>query len=242
MAKTFGIQKKANPGRSLTQEVNGKTYYRYPVKTPFVKIDDDLNSFIKEHSLPFINKDDIFCISTKIISITNGYYVKEEDLEISWLAKFLVRFVKKWPDDWGYAVPQKIQLAMDIVGMPRFLLAVLVGGFLKLLGFKGWFYRIAGHNINAIDGFAPKEFNPTFPGYGFIVPSDPDKIADEIENEFGILTCLTDSNNVDSHVLGVSKKLKEKFDNKTLVKILSGNPQGQEDGTPIIIVKNKPLS
>ena len=238
----IGIQNKPNKGRDLTVDLNGEIYYRYPVKTNLVNIDDDLDLFLSKFAKPYCSRDDLFCLSAKIVSITKGFYVREENLKISLLAKLLVKFVKKWPDDWGFAVPQKIQLAINIVGLPRFLFAVVVGGFLKILGFKGWFYRLAGNNINGIDGFAPREFNPAFPGYGFIIPNNPDKICNEIQKKHGLNTILTDSNNVDSHIIGVSDSVKNLFEVDELKILVSGNPGGQEDGTPIVIIKNKPLN
>lgn len=235
----FGVMKTPNPGRDIYQTVDGIRFARYPVKTPLVKINDDLDDFIRAYALPFYKEDDIFCIASKVVSICRGYYVKESDLKIGWPAKFLVRFVKKWPHDPGFALPQKIQLAINMVGWPRFIIAMLGGGIMKILGKPGWFYILAGKNIGAIDGFVPEMYPEPLRGYGFFAPPNSDQIADEIEGKYGMLTALLDGNNVENTVLGMSKGLKKLYSKKKLMSILDGNPQGQSDGTPILIVRRE---
>ncbi len=237
-SETYGIQTKANRGRDFSVDADGKEYYRYPVKTPLIVIDDDLDAIVEEFGKPYCDKDDVFCITSKVISICEGFYVKEEDLKVTWLAKFLVRFITKHPDDPGFAIPQKIQVAMNEVGMVRFLFAVFVGGALKYLGKPGYFYRIAGSSINAIDGFAPEFYPPELQGYGFLAPKDPDGICDKIEQKHGVKTAMLDGNNVESIILGMSKGAKNLYTKEKLLEIIFGNPQGQDDGTPILIVKD----
>jgi hypothetical protein len=235
--KEFGLQNKPHEDQELYSEVEGEKWGRFPVKTRLVLIDEDLDQVIEEYVKPELKEGDILCIASKIISITKGFYVKESDIKVSWLANFLVRFVKKWPDDKGYAVPAKIQTAIDIVGIPRFLFAMFVGGTLKYLGFPGWFYRIAGHNINGIDGFIPEQYPEPLRGYGFLIPDNPEKIATEIEEKFQTLCALTDGNNVENHVIGIGENLSKIMNKETLLKIIEGNPQGQEGNTPFLIVR-----
>lgn len=237
----YGLQKVANPHQELTKTVDGKTFYRYPVKTPLVLVHDDFWKFIETWAVPNYKKGDIFCISTKVVSISKGYYVKESDLKVSWLAKKLVPYMKKWPSgDPGFAIPEKLQLAMNIAGMPRFLFAMVVGVILKFFGFSGWFYRLLGHNINAIDGFAPEMYPEPLRGYGFLPPKNPDAECDEIEEKYGMITAMLDGNNVENIVLGMSKGLKAMYSKKKFLEIIHGNPQGQEDGSPILILTNEP--
>ena len=235
--KNYGLMEKAHEGQELYKEYNGEKWGRFPVKTRLILIDEDLDKVIEEFVKPELREGDILCIASKIISITKGFYVKESDLKVGWLANFLVRFVKKWPDDKGYAVPAKIQLAMNIVGMPRFIFALVVGGILKVFGQTGWFYRIAGHNINGIDGFIPEQYPEPLRGYGFLIPDNTDEISTEIENKFKTMCALTDGNNIENHVMGMGNKLKNFIKKDELLKILAGNPQGQEGNTPFLILR-----
>lgn len=225
-------------GREVFAYLNGRKFARYPIKTRLILFDEDLIKIIKEYSVPHFKEGDLFCIASKVVSITRGFYVKEEDVKVGWLARFLVRFVKKWPDDPGFAVPRKIQLAIREAGWLRFSLAVFIGGFLKLIGIKGWFYRIAGHNVNAIDGFLPPEFYPPkLRGYGFLAPKNPEAICNEIEEKLGMPTIILDGNFIDNNICGVSKSVKERFNLNELETILKGNPQGQSGNTPMLIIR-----
>ncbi len=232
----IGLQQKANPGRELIVDVDGTKYVRYPIKTKLVLFEDNLSDFIREYTEDY-QEGDIFCIASKIVSITKGFYIHEKDLKVGWLAKFLVKFVKKWPNDKGFAIPQKIQWSMDIAGKPRFIFAVFAGAFMKLLGKPGYFYRLVGHNIRSIDGFIPEEYPEGLKQYGFIAPDNCDMEADLIEKEFGYKTAILDGNNVENIIMGMSKGLKKSLSSEHLSKILRGNPQGQDDGTPLLLVR-----
>jgi hypothetical protein len=233
----LGLTTEANEGQEIFSEVEGTKWARFPVKTRLVVIGDKLEPFLEEFAKPYYKEGDILCIASKVISITNGFYVKESDIKITWFARFLTKFVKKWEHDPGFRLPQKIQLSMDIVGLPRFLLAIVGGGIMKLLGKPGYFYIIAGHNIGAIDGFVPEMYPKPLRGYGFLAPEDPDGICNDIENKFQMNVAILDGNNVDQIVLGMSDGLKARFTKEKLLKILSGNPQGQSGNTPILIVR-----
>lgn len=241
----LGLLTEPHPGQELYKEVNGVKWARYPVKTRLALIDDDLNQFLKESAKPYYKEGDIMCLASKVVSICKGFYVKESDLKVTWFAKFLTRFVKKWPHDPGFAIPQKIQVAMNIVGIPRFVFAMIGGVIMKLLGKPGWFYRLAGHNIGAIDGFVPEMYPEPLRGYGFLAPTNPDQIADEIERDLEMQTAILDGNNVDQIVLGMSKGLIDRFggdyknSKEHLLKIISGNPQGQTGNTPVLIVREE---
>ncbi|MEO6728943.1 MAG: hypothetical protein ABIM99_03405 [Candidatus Dojkabacteria bacterium] len=233
----LGIQEKPHDGQQLYMEVDGVKYARFPVKTRLALIDEDLDKFIEEHTKAFYKDGDMFCLASKVVSICKGYYVKETDIHVTWFARFLVRFVKKWPHDPGFAIPQKIQLAMDIVGIPRFLFAMVGGVVMKALGKPGYFYILAGHNIGGIDGFVPEMYPEPLRGYGFITPEHADVDAQEIEQKHGYKTAILDGNNIENIVLGMSDSLKAEMTKEKLLEIINGNPQGQSGNTPILLLR-----
>lgn len=236
----LGLLTEPHEHQELYKIVDGVKYFRYPVRTPLVLIGDNLNDFIEKYAKPYFKQGDIFCISTKVVSIAKGYYVAEKDIKITPFARFLVKFVKKWPHDPGFALPQKIQLSMDIVGVPRFIFALIGGAIMKYIFRKpGYFYILAGHNIGAIDGFVDWMYPEPLRGYGFLAPKFPDRDANEIEEKFGIPTALLDGNNVENIVLGMSDGLKKRFSKEKFLKIIEGNPQGQSGGTPILLVREE---
>jgi len=228
---------------------------RIPLRTRLALIDEDLASFIKESlSVIDVSKYQLFAIASKVVSITRGYYRQESEIRVSWLARFLVRFVKKWPNDPGYALPGKIQMAMDMVGIPRFLLAVLGGAIMKFIFRRpGYFYIIAGKNIGGIDGFAPWMYPEQLRGYGFFTPPNPAEDSRYIEDSTGLPFAILDGNNVEQVLLGYGplfESAARKFFlaeygreaesleelNRFVLDILRGNPQGQSGNTPILLI------
>jgi len=233
----LGLQEKPHDGQQLYMEVDGVKWARLPVKTRLALIDEDLDAFIDEHVKAYYKEGDIFCIASKVVSICKGYYVKESDLHVTWFARFLVRFVKKWPHDPGFAIPQKIQLAMNIVGIPRFLFAMVGGVIMKVLGKPGYFYILAGHNIGGIDGFVPEMYPEPLRGYGFLTPEHADVDAQEIEAKHNFPAAVLDGNNIENIVLGMSNSLKAQMTKEKLLEIINGNPQGQSGNTPILLLR-----
>lgn len=235
----LGIKSEANKGRELIVDYKGAKFYRYPVETELVNIGDDLESFLKKFGQPYVKDGDIFCISSKIISITEKFVVHRSDVKVGLLAKLIVKFVKKWPNDYGYSLPEKMQVAINLAGYPRIILALIGGTLLKILGKPGYFYKIAGNNINAIDGFIPTA-QPPFNDYAFLPPKNGDEISNKIANIVGVPSIIIDGNNVDNNIMGMSDHAKAMYSKDDYMQILRGNPQGQDDDgniTPIIIIR-----
>ncbi len=240
MGNKYGLLNTSREGRELLSEFKGKTYKRLPIATPRVLIGDNLDKFIEKYAKPYFKKEDFFCISAKVVSLSNAFVVHQSEVKVSLLAKFIVKFVTKWPEDIGYSHPRKMQVAINQAGYFRILLAIFIGTILKILGKPGYFYKIAGHNINAIDGFNPIS-EPPMNEYAVLPPRNGDEICNKIESKFGVPTAILDGNNIDNNVLGMSNGLKSKFSKEDLMIILHGNPQGQEDDgirTPMLIVRS----
>ena len=236
---TFGIKHEANTNRELYMDYKGVKYARFPVETPIVNIGDDLDKFVDEFAKPYLQDGDFLCISSKIISITKNFVVHRSQVTISPLARLIVKFVKKWPNDYGYSLPEKMQVAINIVGYPRMIVALIGGTFMKLIGRPGYFYRIAGHNINAIDGFIPTAMKP-FNEYAFLPPTNADTVANQLQERLSVPVAIVDGNNIDNNIIAYSAKLKEMFTVSDLMMILKGNPQGQDDDgniTPMLIIR-----
>lgn len=235
----LGIQTTANPDRTLDIEADGVTYHRYPVKTPLVNIGDSYLDLMATYVKPYFQVGDFIAISEKVISICQKRVVHESEVEPGWLAKLICKFVTKYPDDVGFENPRKMQVAINEAGFLRMIAAVVGGGIMKYVFRKpGYFYIIAGNNINAIDGFNPIAI-PPFNQYAMLSPAEPDKVCDEIYQQFGMPATIVDANNVNTEILGKGEVLVQAgLDNLQLRKILLGNPMGQEDEhTPVLIVR-----
>jgi len=198
----------ANPGRELYSEVDGKKYIRIPIETHFIDIGESLEEIVNKYATPKVEPGDIFCVSCKIVSITTkGLTVKDSDVWISPLARLIVRFVKKWPNDIGYSSPRKMQVAINRAGYPRIFFALVIGTILKLIGKPGYFYRLAGNQINAIDGFtvgftdkeifAKNAFLPPRPKQGI-------EIANRLEKIVNVPVAIIDGNNIENNIISMS--------------------------------------
>jgi len=235
---------KPNEGRELYTKFKGKKFARIPVETHFISREDSLEEIVQKYAKGEVKKGDILSIACKIVSITTpGLTIHKDDVKISWLAKLITKFVKKWPNDIGYSNPRKMQVAINVAGYPRMIAAILGGSFMKILGRPGYFYRIAGNRINAIDGFTIGfTSKKLFEEYAFLPPTkeEADIICNHFERMIGVPVAIMDGNNIENNVMGMSDGLEKMFKEDEFKKIMSGNPQGQEDdgnNTPLVIVR-----
>ena len=213
-------------------------YDRYPIKTHFITVSDNLNSVISKYVLPIAEKNDIIVLCEKIVSIIQNRVVYKRDVKLGFWAKFLSKFVKKTPYGFSVSNPLKMQVAINLAGLPRILLACFCGSIAKIFGISGTFYRVAGHQISRIDGFYGEAF-PQYADMGILGSKDSDRVCEELRNKFGFSFVVADVNDLGRNIIGRSDDLKEK--DELILEALKDNPAGQSnERTPIIIIrKNK---
>jgi hypothetical protein len=224
---------KPNPGKNLTIEVSGQKYARYPIKTKLVTENDSIVDVVKQGVGDLLQDGDLLVISERIVAITQGRSFLLDDIKPSWLAKFLVRFVYQHPGGIGLKSPWTMQLAISEVGVPRIILAAIIAALTKPLGIRGMFYRVAGHNVNAIDG--PCDYTlPPGNQSAKLGPKSPEKVAQEISDVLKVGVATIDANDYGQKTLGASKGVDPKF----VEKVFADNPLGQTDEqTPIALVR-----
>lgn len=235
---------KPNPGRDLQVKFDGEQYLRIPVFTHFIEVGENLEDVLEKYAKPELKPGDVLCISCKIVSITHkDLLVHTDSVKISPLARLIVKFVKKWPNDIGYSSPRKMQVAIERAGYPRMILALIVGSLLKLIGKPGYFYRIAGNQINAIDGFTVGYTEKQiFADYAFLPPrpKQAKEMCNKYEKLLNVPVAIMDGNNIENNIIGVSDSLEKLYTTEQWKEIMKGNPQGQEDdgnNTPLVIVR-----
>jgi len=212
-------------------------YNRHPIKTHFITVSDNLNSIISKYVLPVAEKNDIIVLCEKIISIIQNRVVYRRDVKLGFWAKFLSKFAKKTPYGFSVGNPLKMQVAINLAGLPRILFACFCSGVCKIFGIRGIFYRVAGHQISQIDGFYGEAF-PQYAEMGILGSKDSDKVCEELRNKFGFSFVIADVNDLGRNIIGRSQDLKEK--DKIILEVLKDNPAGQSDEqTPIIIIREK---
>lgn len=215
--------------------VDGTTYDRLPIKTHLIHIKEDINPLIVKLVVPLAKPGDWIALSEKFVAIAQGRVIHESVVKASWLAKLLVKGVKKYKDDIGYSHPKKMQVAIMQAGYTRMFFAGLLGTITRLFGRHGDFWRIAGHRVSEIDGFNPDAI-PPFNEFAMLGPADPTKTCQEIEDRHHIPAVIIDGNNINVEVLGLSRGVP--VTKELARKILLDNPMGQSDElTPIILVR-----
>ena len=134
-------------------EVKGLIYERKAVKTRLFAFDDDLYKAIQEYVLPQKQNGDWLAISEKVVSVCQNNVRHISSVKAGFLARLIVKFVKKYPDDIGYSRPEKMQVAVETSGHLRMVLAIVLGTLAKVVGIKGVFWMVAGKRVSEIDGF-----------------------------------------------------------------------------------------
>jgi hypothetical protein len=216
--------------------VEGQTYRRTPVKTHLVGIGEDLAGVIALYAAELITPDTTLCLSQKFVSICERNVRHISEVHDTRLARLIVRYVTKNDNgDIGYSHPKKMQVAIDEVGYPRMVAAVVGGGFGKyVLRRRGDFYRIAGHHISEIDGFNPDAM-PPFDQYAMLPPPDPDGVCEALARRFTCAAYIIDGNNINVEVVGRSSNLPMSL--AAARELMLDNPMGQgAELTPVFLI------
>ncbi len=224
-----------NTGKKLIVKINNQKWARYPIKTHFITDKDNLEEILEKYVLSYLEKGDIVCLGQKIISILQGRIIYKKNVKIGFWAKFLSKFAKKTPYGFSVGNPLKMQVAINLAGLPRIILAGILGSILKIFGASGNFYRLAGYQISQIDGFYGEAF-PQYGEMGILGPKDCDKLCEQLNKKYGFSFTVIDVNDLGGNILGESINLKGK--EKLILEILKDNPASQSNQqTPIIVMR-----
>lgn len=222
LASVVGFtQFEANPNRSLTIQVDGKTYLRVPLKTPVLTPKSNLVEATQNALNGYQQPGDILFISEKAVAVTQGRAIPESEIKIGFTARVLWRCVAKVPYGIGLRRPSSMQCAVNECGAARIWLAAVVGALGKLVGRKGDFYRIAGPQAAMIDAATTSPLQPECVIMG---PKEPNRVASQLAVTLGLPVAIVDVNDVGgSWVVGKSKTVPVKL----LEAALKDNPLGQ---------------
>lgn len=217
--------------------VDGIEYERYAIQTHFIERGESYIELIEQYVLPLHRESDILSISEKVISMCQNNVVEKRDVKLGFWAKNLSRFASS--NNHGIAMdePYKLQLAINIAGLPRILLASVCSAVTKLFGKKGVFYKIAGHGIDGIDGFYMGSSFDVYHDIALLNPREPKKVCNEICDKLNVKCMIVDANDLSVELFGKSDSL-QGIDNEHLINIIRDNPAGQSDElTPFIILR-----
>lgn len=226
---------KALDGKEVEIDVNGEKYLRHAVQTHYIKLGENYIDIIEKYVSPIYEPDDIISISEKIISLCQERVVYKKDVKISSLAKFLSKFAMRSDAGVGVDNPYKMQFAIDLCGRFKVLFAALAGGFCKLFGKHGVFYKIVGPEVSGLDGFYGNVFED-YAEFGIRIPENSTSVCNEIYEKLGIKAMIVDANDFNVEILGRSDSIENTEDE--LKKMVKDNPAGQiKTLTPIVLIR-----
>lgn len=203
-----------------------------PIRTHHITSQDDIVEVAAKYAAESIQPGDVLVASEKVVAVTQGRAIPEDQIKIGPLAKMLWRFVHKTPAGIGLRSPATMQCAINECGGARILLAAAVGAVTKALGRRGDFYRVAGVQAATIDA---AHTSPMQPDCVILGPKNPDQVAAAIAKKLKCRAAIMDCNDIGgSWALGVSEGLSREW----IERAMAGNPLGQKDEqTPIGIVR-----
>ncbi len=219
------------------KEAGGKMYERFAIKTHFVEEGEDYVELFRKYVSPLYKSGDFVTVSEKVISMCQNNTVKMEDVHVGWWAKTLSKFATS--NEHGIAMdePYKLQLAIDMKGLPLILWACVRHVFGRLVGKRGVFYEVVGQDVSGIDGFYSHSSFDFYHTTAVLIPKDPNGVCKKIEDELGIATVIVDANDLNVEVLGKAPSLSAMTD-AVLAESIFDNPAGQDDQlTPLILVR-----
>ena len=82
-----------------------------PVPTRILTEKDDILDSIERYTKGKIGPDDLLCTAESVVAITQGRFVRPEDLKITRVAQFCCRFI---PDYGSLASPHGMQVACGL--------------------------------------------------------------------------------------------------------------------------------
>lgn len=208
--------------------IDSVEWLRIPVKTRLILRGDDLADAIQEglsDSEITPAPGDILFVSEKAVGGSQGRYfvLGEDELRVRPLARFLSRHVTRTPAGIGLGMPETMECALRECGAARILFAALIGGFTRLFGRRGDFYRIAGTRARSIDGPTSGTI-PPFNNAVSLAPLDPEGVSKSLSERFNCAAAVVDINDLGGNILGCYPLEK---DRDLILEILQDNPLGQ---------------
>jgi len=165
--------------------VDGISYARVLVKTHKVEFNEDLVGLVKKYAAQEnFQKGDWVALSEKVVSVCQNNARHISTVKAGWLAKLIVKGVKKYPDDIGFSRPEKMQVAVEMAGYGRMACAVIFGAIGKIFGINGVFWIVAGNRVSEIDGFNPDAMYP-YTEYAILLRKIRKKFAGKLKISLG---------------------------------------------------------
>ncbi len=201
-----------------------------PIRTHLLGTLDNPAEVLRHYAGAVLQPGDVLTIGETPLAVMQGRYNHPSNLQPSSLARLLCRVFHPTS---SLATACGLQTLIDNVGPARVLCAWLLGTALKLVGSKGWFYRLAGEQARLID-----DVTGTTPPYDQTIvlgPADSAAVCQQLAAELGVAVAVVDVND-----LGRVKVLASSpgCDEELLMRALKPNPAGNaNERTPLVLVR-----
>ena len=222
--------------RGTIEGSNGKRYDRYAIQTHFVERGESQTELVRRYVSPLYQPGDVLSFGAKVMAMCVESVRTRDEVKPGFWANALWRFASINTTGVGMHEPYKMQLVIDMCGLPRVLLAAFLSAITRPFGVHGVFYRVCGKGVGGIDGFYFRSSFDVYKELALINPENPDSLCDELEDETGIPVVLMDANDIQRDQLGKSKNMP--LSDEELQDALRDNPSGQGDElTPLILIR-----
>lgn len=215
---------------------DGRRYQRYAIQTHFVQRRESQAELVRRYVLPLYQEGDVLAFGAKVMAMCTDSVKTKDDVHPGLFARTAARFAGINSTGVGMHEPYKLQLVVDMCGLPRVLLASFVSAVTRPFGVKGLFYKICGHGVAGIDGFYFRSSFDVYKEMALINPEHPQELCDALTAETGVPTVLMDANDIDQNQLGKASAFPLTDDQ--IQDALRDNPFGQGDElTPLILIR-----
>ena len=222
--------------RGTIEGKNGKKYDRYAIQTHFVEVGESQTELIEKYVRPLYQEGDMVSFGAKVMAMCTNNVKSREQVKPGFWANFLWRFAAINHTGVGMHEPYKLQLVIDMCGLPRVLLAVFCSAVTKPFGIKGVFYKVCGKGVGGIDGFYFRSSFDRYKELALINPPNPVELCNELEKETGIPVVLMDANDIEQNQLGKCDNFP--LTDEEIQDAMADNPSGQGDElTPLILIR-----
>ena len=208
-------------------------------RTDLVGRGDDLDDLMRRQIVAHVKPGDLVVMAEKPIAASQGRSYALDEIHPTKLAKLLSKAVTKTPHGIGLGIPETMQLAIDEAGAPRIVAAAAVSAAGKVVGKRGLFYKVAGADVEAIDGPTWNTL-PPHNTHAKLGPADPDGVAahlaDVLSDAVGgrVEFVVIDANDLTAAVLGASPGA----DRALAKRLMRDNPLGQgHEQTPVCVLR-----
>jgi len=222
--------------RGVIYGANGRGYERYAIQTHFVQRGESQAELAGRYVLPLYRAGDVLSFGAKVMAMCVESVKTRDEVKPGFWANLLWRFAGINTTGVGMHEPYKMQLVIDICGLPRVLLGAALSAVTRPFGKHGVFYEVCGKGVGGIDGFYFRSSFDIYKELALINPGNPAELCEALEKETGIPTVLMDANDLQRDQLGKSSGVP--LTDEELQDAMRDNPSGQGDElTPLILIR-----